>query len=97
MAFTLVKANYHAADIRHYSKGMPPRNDHDELNDGNALWESMAGFDNRVASLCTLEEMLDAEEVPPRPEGEETSTDDEDEDEANSSAEGDDGTKSPAA
>ena len=57
----------------------------------------MAGFDNRVANLYNLDEMLDAEEVPPRPEGEDASTEDEDEDEANSSAEGDDGAKSPAA
>ena len=97
MAFALVKGNYRDADIRHCSKGMPPRNDHDELNDGNALWESMAGFDNRVANLCNLDELLDAEEVPPRPEGEEASTEDEEDDEANSGAEGDDGAKSPAA
>ena len=100
MAFALVKGNYRDADIRHCSKGMPPRNDHDELNDGNALWESMAGFDNCVANLYNLDEMLDAEEVPPRPEGEDTSTEantDEEEDESNSSAEGDEDPKSPAA
>ena len=97
MAFALVKANYRAADIRHCSKGMPPRNDRDELNNGNALWGSMAGFDNRVANLCNLDELLDAEDVPPRPEGEEASTDDEEEDETNSSPEEDEDPKSPAA
>ena len=99
MAFALVKGNYREVDVRHCSKGMPPRNNHDELNDSNALWESMAGFDNRVANLCNLDELLEAEEVPPRPEGEEESTDDEEEDkdEANSRPEDDEDPKSPAA
>ena len=99
MAFALVKGNYRDADIRHCSKGMSPRNDHDKLNDGNALWESLAGFDNRAAKICNLDEMLDTEKVPPRPESEDTSTEantDEEEDETSSSAEGDEDPKSPA-
>ena len=77
---------------------MPSKNDYNQLNDGNALWESMAGFDNCVANLCNLDEMLDAEEVPPRPDGEKTSTEansDEEEDETNSSSEGEEDPKSP--
>ena len=59
----------------------------------------MAGFDNNVANLCTLDELLEAEEVPPRVEGEEASTDDEEEneDDANSHPEDDEDPKSPAA
>ena len=49
-----------------------------------------------VASLCNLDEMLDAEDLPPRPEGEEASTEDEEEDETNSSPEDDEDPKSPA-
>ena len=98
MAFALVKGNYREVDVRHCSKGMPAKNNHDELNDSNALWESMAGFDNNVAKLCTLDELLEAEEVPPRAEGEETSTDDEeDEDDASSRPEDDEDPKSPTA
>ncbi len=99
MAFALVKGNYREVDVRHCSKGMPAKNNRDELNDSIALWNSMAGFDNSVANLCTLDELLDAEEVPPRAEGEEASTDDdeEDEDEANSRPEDDEDPKSPAA
>jgi hypothetical protein len=97
MAFALVKGNYREVDVRHCSKGMPPRNNHDELNDSNALWASLAGFDNRVANLCNLDELLDAEDVPPRAEGEETSTDEEEEDETNASPEDDEDPKSPAA
>ena len=99
MACALVKGNYREVDVRHCSKGMPAKNNHDELNDSNALLESMAGFDNNVAKLCTLDELLEAEEVPPRAEGEEASTDDEEEneDDANSRPEDDEDPKSPAS
>ena len=48
MAFSVIKSIYKEVDIPYCSKGLSATNNHGEKNDPQALWATMAGYDQSI-------------------------------------------------